>query len=468
MTDLATYRDLIARKAVSFQPVGLKRIPALNSKLFPHQEACVEFALRTGCSGCFLATGLGKSFVELEFGRVIAEHTNRPVLMLAPLGVAPQHGREADKYGIEAKRVRDPSEIKGAGVYVTNYEKMHLFDPDLFAAGTLDESSILKAFVGSTSRALRASFARTPFRLSASATPAPNDHMELGQQSDFLGVMESAEMLTRWFMADQSEMGRYRIKAAARRSFWDWVASWARCIDLPSDLGFSDEGYILPPLSEESHFVEADLSEDAGAETNGQARMFRTPEMSATSMHKEKRLTLRTRMDKVEGIVNAEPGETWILWCETNDEADALLERFPDAVEVRGSQSADEKEEKLIAFSEGKAGIIITKPRLAGFGLNWQHCARQCFASRSFSYEQYYQAVRRSFRFGQSRPVKIHSVMSDTERALWDRYLAKAGRHDTMKDAMRFAMKRAHASSRVLDDYLPTQNVRLPEWLKAA
>lgn len=467
MTDLASYQDLLARKRVSFEPRGLARVPALNDKMFPHQRACTEFALEAGCAGLFLATGLGKSLCSLEWGRVIVEHTNKPVLMLAPLAVSRQHEREAHKFDIEAKAIREQSEVGVAGIYITNYERLKKFDPDAFSGVILDESGILKSFTGSTSRALRAAFSKTPFRLSASATPAPNDHMEIGQQSEFLGVMKSPEMLTRWFIADQSEMGRYRIKSAAKRSFWDWVASWARCIDLPSDIGFEDGAYTLPELALHEHIVATDLTEDAGADKDGQSLMFRAVETSATSIHREKRLTLNHRADRLAELVNAEPNEAWVLWCETDAEADALMDRFPDAVEVRGSQSPEEKEEKLTAFSEGRVGKIITKPKLAGFGLNWQHCARMGFVGINFSYEQFYQAVRRCWRFGQGRPVVVHAIRSDTEHAIWAATNKKADRHDVMKEAMRLSMRRAHTKVRTLDDYRPDIDMELPTWLAA-
>lgn len=468
MTDLASYQSLLARKRVAFEPRGLATVPALNPAMFPHQRACTEFALEAGCAGLFLATGLGKSLCSLEWGRAVVEHTNKPVIMLAPLAVSRQHEREAGKFGIDAKAVRDPSEVRDARVYITNYERLKKFDPSVFAGVILDESGILKSFTGSTSRALRTAFAHTPYRLSASATPAPNDHMEIGQQSEFLGVMESPEMLTRWFIADQSEMGRYRIKNAAKRSFWDWVASWARCVDLPSDLGFEDGAYVLPQLVIHPQVVDVDHTEDAGVDRDGQSLMFRTIEASATSIHREKRLTLMLRADRLASIVAREPDEAWILWCETDAEADALIERFPEAVEVRGSQSAEEKEEKLVAFSEGRIRTIITKPKLAGFGLNWQHCARMGFVGLSFSYEQFYQAVRRCWRFGQTRPVEVHAVRSDTEHAIWEAINKKADRHDVMKDAMRLSMRRAHMKVRTLDDYHPTRNLEVPQWLTAA
>lgn len=463
--DLAEYHRLIATKRVLFTPRGIDKIPTLHSKMFSHQQASTEFALRTGCAGLFLATGLGKSLCSLEWGRVMVRHTNKPVLMLAPLAVSKQHEREAAKFGIDAKSVREPDDIGGQRIYITNYERLAKFDVSQFGAIILDESGILKAYTGSTSRALRAAFAATPYRLAASATPAPNDHMEIGQQSEFLGIMESPEMLSRWFIADQSDMGRYRVKNAARKAFWEWVASWARCIDLPSDLGYDDGGYILPTLNVKRHVVESDTSINTGEDANGQSRLFRIPDTSATSIHAEKRLTVEQRADAVATIVAAEPDEAWLVWCDTDYEADALRSRIADAVEVRGSQSPDEKETKLTAFADGGVRVLITKPKLAGFGLNFQHCARQAFIGVSFSYEQFYQAIRRCWRFGQTRPVDVHVVMAQTERMIWDVITRKADAHDDMKQAMRSAMARAHKRATVLDDYAPTCNVTLPTWM---
>jgi hypothetical protein len=462
---LIDYHDLISRKAVTFTARGLTKIPDLNSAMFQHQRHSTEFALRAGCAALFLDTGLGKSFCALEWGRVIVEHTNKPVLMLAPLAVGPQHQREADKFGIDARYVREPHEITGAGIWITNYERLDKFDAGQFAGVILDESSILKSFTGSTTRALISLFARTPYRMACTATPAPNDHMELGQHSQFLGVMDSNEMLARWFIADQTNMGKYRLKRAAVGPFWDWVASWARCIAKPSDVGYADDGFDLPEMVMHKHIVEADRSADAGEERDGQARLLRMPETSATSIHREKRLTISARADEIAAVVAAEPDEPWIIWCDTDYEADELTNRIPDAMEVRGSMRSEVKEERLVAFSTGQARVIVTKPSIAGFGLNWQHCARQAFVGLSFSYESFYQAIRRSYRFGQQRPVHIHVAMADTEKAIWDVVNRKSGDHETMKNAMRAAMKRAMSKSKVYDDYKPTMNLTIPAWV---
>ncbi len=460
------YYDLLARKQVSFSPRGFADVPHLSDRLFPHQRHATEFALKAGCSALFLDTGLGKSFCALEWGRVIVETTNRPVLMLAPLAVGPQHQREAEKFDISAKYVREPHEITGPGIWLTNYERMEKFDPSGFAGVILDESSILKSFTGATTRALMAAFADTPYRLACTATPAPNDHMELGQHAEFLGVMRTMEMLARWFINDTSTASQdWRLKKHAVQPFWDWTASWSRCISKPSDIGFDDDGFALPELVMRQHIVEADRSIDAGEEKDGQARLLRMPETSATSIHREKRMTVEARADRIAEVVASEAAEPWIIWCDTDYEADALTDRIPDAVEVRGSMRPEVKEERLLAFSLGHARVMVTKPSIAGFGLNWQHCARQAFVGLSFSYESFYQAIRRSWRFGQTRPVHVHVAMADTEKAIWDVVSRKSGDHDRMKSEMRAAMVRAVNTQVAKKPYRATCNVIVPNWI---
>lgn len=467
MTDLAAYHEMIAAKALAFQPRGLTNVPDLHAQLSPLQAHCVDFSLRAGCSALFLDTGLGKTFASLEWARVIVERTNKSVLMLAPLAVAGQHQREAERWGIDAMAVREPDEITAPRIYITNYDRLARFADCDFAGVVLDESSILKSFTGATTRALMARFKATPYRLSATATPAPNDHMELGQQSQFLGVMESTDMLARWFFADQANMGKYRIKKPGVTDFWRWMASWSRCVTRPSDLGFSDDGYDLPEMRVFQHVVTADTTIDPGAERDGQSRLFRIPDTSATSIHREKRLTASARAEMVAEIVATEPTEPWVIWCESDYEADELMARVPGAIEVRGSMSPDEKEAKLTAFSTGAARVLVTKPSIAGHGLNWQHCARVAFVGLSFSYEQYYQAVRRCHRFGQTRNVHVHVVGSDTENAIWAIISRKADDHEGMKSAMKKAMAEAVVHNRGYVTYRPAEKVRLPHFMGA-
>jgi hypothetical protein len=418
----------------------------------------------------FLDTGLGKSFASLEWGRVIMERTGKPVLMLAPLAVGPQHEREALRFGIDAKYVRNPDEISGTRIYITNYERLENFNPSRFGGVILDESSILKSFTGKTTRALIEAFASMPYRLCATATPAPNDHTELGTHSEFLGVMRRDEMLPRWFIHDSADTGTWRIKGHAVADFWRWVASWSRCVSLPSDLGFADDGYVLPAIKTFQHMVAADRTIDAGTEGrgkfDGQHRMFRMPDTSATSIHKEKRLTANDRADLVAACIAAEPNEPWIVWCDTDYEADAVIARVPDAAEVRGSMMLAEKEARLDAFATGKLRVLVTKPSIAGYGLNWQHCARMAFAGLSFSYENYYQAVRRCWRFGQTREVHVHIAMADTEASIKRVLDRKAGDHAAMKREMQIAMRNAHQSHVRKVSYQPKMEARLPAWMQ--
>lgn len=463
---LAAYHDLLGRKKVAFKPRGFDDVPELNPAMFPHQRAVTEFLLRAGCGGAFLDTGLGKTFISLEWGRVVAERVGKPVLMLAPLAVGPQHVSEAEKRGIDATYLREPGSRAMPPIVVTNYERLGLFDVSEFSGVVLDESSILKSFSGQTRNALIATFRDMPYRLSASASPAPNDHMELGNQSEFLGVMQSREMLSRWFINDTATASqKWRLKGHAVEHFWNWVASWSRCVSMPSDLGFDDAGYALPDLTPFNHVVEADRSIDAGTDGD-QHRMFRMPELSATSVHKEKRLTLGARADRMADVIRAQSNEPWIVWVETDAEADAIAARLPDAVEVRGSMSPDRKEERLTGFSEGKIRVLITKPSIAGFGLNWQHCARVAFVSLSFSYEAYYQAIRRCWRFGQQRPVHVHVAMSDTEKAIFDTIARKSADHTTMKVRMREAMRRASVSVERQRPYDAANAMTIPGWLQ--
>jgi len=456
------YRNLIASKAVIAKPQGLKNIPALNKMLKPHQEHSVAFALEMGSAGLFLDTGLGKSFCALEYGRVIVEHTNKPVLMLAPLAVSKQHEREAQRWGIDAIAIRGPEAIKEPRIYITNYERLHLFDASIFGAVILDESSVLKNYTGKTSNSLIKTFANYPYKLACTATPAPNDYMELGQHSAFLGAMASNEMLARWFIADQSQMGKYKIKRAGLVPFWDWVASWARCLSSPADLGFDATGYVLPEMVTHKHVIKSDLTEDAGEEKDGQSLLFRIPDVSATGFHKEKRRSCKERADKVAEIVNLDSQDPFVVWCDTDYEANELMRVIPDAIEVRGSMNPIEKEDKLVAFSEGNARVIITKPSVAGFGLNWQHCHKMAFIGLSFKYEEYYQATRRCYRFGQTKPVEVHVVGSEAEMRIDQVIKRKSNDHEKMKKAMSESMARAYIKRGTRETYQPKTVAKLP------
>lgn len=470
MSDLTAYRAACAAKRPQALLHGLTRTPELNSTLFDHQRHGVEFALRGGRDALFYDTGLGKTAMMLEWGRCVVEAENKPVLMLAPLAVSAQHVREADRMGIDAKISRFGAPPETPRIVITNYERLDRFDPHDYAGVILDESSILKSFTGVTTRKLIDTFSQARFRLAGSATPAPNDHTELGQHSSFLGVMPSSEMLSRFFIADQANAGVYRLKKPAVRPFWDWVASWARCVSKPSDLGFSDDGFVLPPLDVQRHIIAADRSIGAGEEkTGGQMRLFRIPDRSATAIHGEKRLTAKARAAKVAEIVAGYPDGTPIcIWVDTDYEAEAVREAVAGVVEVHGSMSPDRKEELLDGFSKGEVRIILTKPKIAGFGLNWQHCNITIFCGLSHSYESFYQAVRRFWRFGQKRPVTAHIVVADTEAEIVANVNRKGADHGRMKVEMSAAMARAVQSRQILETYHPDKPATLPAWLIGA
>lgn len=460
---MSGYLDFIARKAVKASKRGLRDVPELAPHLFDFQRLCVEFALRAGSCGLFLDTGLGKTECQLEWCQKAIEATGDKALILTPLAVAGQTKRRADRWGYEARVIREQSDA-GPGINIVNYDRLDKIDPDAFGIVSLDESSILKSFTGKTTRALVEAFRHAQFRLAATATPAPNDHMELGNHADFLGVMSGNEMLSRFFINDTSTASQeWRLKGHAVDAFWDWVSSWARAAEKPSDLGGDDAGFILRPFNVRRHGA-ADSTIDRDL-----ADLFGAPVLSATTLHDVKRQTSRARAEAVAGIVAQEPDDAWLIWCDTDYEADALKAALPTATEVRGSMSIDEKEDRLTAFANGEARHLIAKPAMCGFGLDWSHCARMVFVGRSYSYESYYQAVRRCWRFGQEREVVVHVVVAEGENEIGRVVDRKAGDHDKMKRAMRDAMRRAigqTAATKV--PYLPDATTRLAPWIRSA
>ncbi len=458
--DLGEYRRFIASKGTSAQSVGFQA-QGLPARLFPHQKSAVDFALEKGRAALFLDTGLGKSGCEAVFADQCIRETGKPSLILTPLAVAKQMKRECEAFGVEARVIREADD-QWSGVNIANYERLGKLDLSRFGAVVLDESSILKSFAGATKRALVEAFAETPYRLAATATPAPNDHMELGTHAEFLGIMGSMEMLCRWFINDTSTASQdWRLKGHAVGDFWAWVASWARAASLPSDLGGDDAGFILPPVIHRLHTVGVDLMQDAE-----QGMLFRIPDNSATAIHGEKKRTLAERVAQASEIANSADGAV-IVWCERDDESEALTKAIPDAIEVKGSMDADRKEAALEAFTLGERRVIVTKPKLAGFGLNWQHARTQVFASLSHSYEQYYQAIRRSWRFGQTGQVVCHVVIAETEHGIWRNVQRKAADHDKMKRAMSEAMRGAQTES-VRKIYTRAPEVALPDFLGGA
>jgi hypothetical protein len=451
------YRKFLAKKAPKVQAVGLTKTPKLHEALKPHQRDCVEFALKQGRAGLFLDTGLGKTFCELEF----AKHAlKKKALILTPLAVAKQIEREAQKFGFDARVIRDRTDAK-SGINICNYDRLEKLDLDDFDTVVLDESSILKSFGGKTSQALIHSFKDYRFRLAATATPAPNDHMELGNHAEFLGIMQSSEMLMRWFVNDTETASQtWRLKGHATTDFWDWMASWSRMAETPADLGHDASEYILPEMKIIRHRV-------SGTAQPIKDGLFALTDNSATSMHSVKRETAVARAECIGALVQDK--SQWIVWCDTDYEADALAEVIDGAIEVRGSMKPEEKEEGILSFVNSEARVLITKPSICGYGLNLQHVSNMAFVGRSFSYESWYQAVRRCWRFGQKNIVNVHLAVAEGEDQIGRIIDRKTSDHQNMKRAMSEAMRRAagrKAATKV--KYEPKHKGRLPSWLYAA
>lgn len=452
------YAGFLASKQPRAIASGLANVPPLHAALFPHQRDAVAFGLRQGRWGLFFDTGLGKTLCELEWAKHAAEATNGRALILAPLAVAGQIAREGQAFGFDARVIRDQAEASD-GINVCNYDRLDRLDPDAFGAVALDESSILKSFTGKTTQALIRAFSGHRFRMAATATPAPNDHMELGNHAEFLGLMAGQEMLSRWFINDTSTASQnWRLKGHAEEAFWDWVASWARMAETPADLGYDASAYVLPPLNVHRHRAAGDVRAPAGL-------LFAT-ELSATNLHGVKRQTADARAQAAAALVP--DGEPCVIWCDTDYEADAIAASVPGAVEVRGSHTPEKKEATLAAFAAGDVRVLITKPAICGFGLNWQHCASMIFVGRSFSYEAWYQAVRRCWRFGQRRPVDCHLIVAEGEDQIGRVIARKSDDHAAMKAAMRAAMRRANSQEALRRaPYTPNHTGRMPTWFSA-
>lgn len=463
MSDL--YGEFLSRKRVTDPATGLASVPRLPGFLFPHQRDIVSWALRRGRAAIFAGTGLGKTGMELTWGHAVAEHTGRPVLCFAPLAVAQQHVREAAKFGLSARIVARQSDV-GPGVNVTNYQKLQHFEIESLGGIILDESSILKSTNGHYRTRLIEECARVPFRLAATATPAPNDFMELGNHAEFLGVMSYTDMLATFFVHDGGETQKWRLKGHAESEFWKWMASWSVMLRKPSDLGYPNEGYDLPPLISHQHTVGVNYvpSMDTGL-------LF---PMEARSMQERigtRRDTIKERVSMAAMITPSDRPFVW--WCNLNAEADALAKAIPGTVNLHGSLGEDEKERIIIDFCEGRIDRLVTKASIMGFGVNAQRCADTGFLGLNDSFEQVYQAIRRFWRFGQTSAVNVHFIAAETEGAVVANLKRKEADAERMAAALVVHMAdisslEVRGLARTRPDYDPQLPMKIPNWLEAA
>lgn len=399
----------------------------LNTSLFPFQKFIVKRALKAGKYAIFADCGLGKTFMQLEWAQKVVNHTNKSVLILCPLAVAGQTIKEGERFGYSVSR-NTFNAANEAGIYISNYEQLENIDCSVFSGVVLDESSILKNFEGATKKLILDLFANTPYKLACTATPSPNDPMELGNHSEFLDVMGRNEMLAMYFVHDGGETAKWRLKGHALKLFYQFVGSWSIMLNKPQDIGFAMDGYSLPALN----LIDKQII--TPKRDNGQ--LFNDAIISATNFNSELRLTKKQRLDEVVSIVNSRPDENFIIWIKQNEEGEILKKLLPEAIEVKGSDSNEWKEKYLLGFAENKFRILISKTKIASFGMNYQNCRNQIFASLDFSFEGLYQAIRRSYRFGQNNEVNIYLITTDTMKNVKQSIDTKQKQFETMQDEM--------------------------------
>lgn len=402
------YDEFLDGKAIRSNATGIADVPDLRPQLFEYQRDIVRWALKRGRAAIFADCGMGKTLMQLEWADRVATHTGGRVLILTPLAVAQQTAQEAARFGIDAAVCRDGT-LPEARIVIANYQMLHKFSAPDFSGVVLDESSILKAFNGKFRNLIIDMFQGTQFKLACTATPAPNDHMELGNHAEFLGIMSRVEMLATFFCHDGGETQVWRLKGHAEDEFWRWVCSWGVMIRRPSDLGYSDDGFTLPPMQVREHKIESGIKLDG--------HLFADSAQDLESQRKARRDTLAARCQAVADMVNGSDAQ-WLVWCELNDEGDELERRIPGAVQVAGNDDDDDKADRMLGFASGKYRVLITKPKIAGFGMNWQNCANMAFVGLTHSYEAFYQATRRCWRFGQKSTVTAHVVVTDVEEAV--------------------------------------------------
>ncbi len=429
--DMKNYSEFLQGKKVTINRAGFSLArEEINPKLFHFQADIVRWAIEKGRAAIFAACGLGKTPMQLEWACQVANYTESPVLIIAPLAVTYQTKKEGIKFDIEVKICRDNKDVI-TGINIINYEIIDKFDLLAFSGVVLDESSILKNAFGKTRTALINMLSHIPYRLACTATPSPNDTVELGNHAEFLGEMTYQEMLAKYFINDSAKTNMWRLKKYAVKDFWHWVSTWAVCLNKPSDLGYSDDGFELPQLNWHELVVETPKS-------GSKQGFFYLDDalVSATDLHRNLRETAEERSIAINELVRGSSSDYWLIWVNTNYEADILRKLIPESVEIRGSDPPEVKERRLIDFSEGRIKYLITKPTIAGFGMNWQHCHKMVFMGINYSFEQAYQAVRRVWRFGQQEPVDVYTVISDKEVCVLDSVKEKAAKHNQMEQNM--------------------------------
>ena len=458
-----SYHDFLKTKEIRYDSSGFEPKED-NQKLFQWQSDIVRWALIKGKAAIFADCGLGKTPMQLQWAKQVSEHEGKPVLICAPLAVAKQTQREGVKFDVPVTVCRKGNDVR-PGVNVTNYEMLEHFDADDFAGVVLDESSILKDASSSTRKLLTEKFRKTPYKLCCTATPSPNDFMELGTHSDFLGVMTQPEMLATFFCHDGGNTSKWRLKGHAEQKFFEWVASWACCITNPDDLGYDGSDFVLPELRIEEVVTQTKDMQNR----EGQYLMFAETALSLNERREARRNSLSDRVEAAAEIANG-TDEQVLVWCDLNSESEALAGAIDGAVEVRGSQTPDYKEKAMNGFTDGVNRVLVSKPSIAGWGMNWQQCNTMIFVGLSDSFEAYYQAVRRCWRFGQKRPVTVYIIISEAEGCVKQNIERKQADAQRMtRELVKFTKDILSAeirhTSRMTENYITVERMEMPAWI---
>lgn len=466
----AEYLQFIESKSLLASEVGINIDPStLNPNLFPFQRWSVDRLLRMGRAALFGQTGTGKSIQELAWLEAVTRETGSPVLLLTPLAVGHQTYRDAGKYGVECEiRIIEDSNGIGDGINICNYEKLHKLDSSVFAAIALDESSCIKHDTSKTYAALCDFAQQIPYKLAATATPSPNDQDELGTHAEFLGIMSKSEMLSTFFTKDSSDSSKWVLGGWGRSRFWEWVCSWAVIYEKPSDIGFSDEGYILPPLRDHIHIVDSVMQP-------GEGELFPTV-ASMNDRRRARKSSINERVEKAVELITSDEGrkEQWLVWCSLNDEADAIESALQDVdpfcLQVAGRHKPEIKIKRAMDFVEGNLRVLISKPEIFGWGMNWQQCRNVLFLGIDDSYEKLHQATNRLYRFGQTKEVNRHLVFSHPEYVVYQNLKRKEELAKEMWSESRKYVQQANhdRTKRDFVEYNPQVIMTLPGWLKSA
>ena len=456
-----TYDEFLKTKEMQSIRAGFS-VPkdALNSNLFPFQKDIVAWALQKGKSCVFTDCGSGKTIIQLEYAHQVCKKTGGTALIVCPLSVAEQTKREGEKFGIEAHVVREQADIIRGSVNITNYEILNHFDPETFVCIVLDESSILKCYTSATRNELIDSFAGTPYKLCCTATPSPNDHTELGNHAEFMGIMSRTEMLATYFVHDGSDTSKWRLKGYGEQKFWEWVATWAICMRTPKDLGYTDDGYVLPKLNIIEHTIP---SEAGGYELFARRAETLSERREARKESQEKRVLEAKKLVE-------ESDEQWLVWCDYNSESDALHKAIDGSVEVVGADSPDFKSEQAILFVDGRTKCLVSKSSIYGMGLNFQNCHNIIYCGISDSFESFYQSVRRCWRYGQKNEVNAHIIISEKEMNVLDNIKRKEKQMNEMQNNMislmhDVTMSEIKHTTRITTEYNPKERMALPTWI---